>query len=146
MPRRVTRARALPAIGLALTGILATVAIAVAGTPVNGGRYSGEVKNAPSLTVSFRVSKTGEKIKRLRIKPTIPNRCGYGGPLPIESSKPATITNGKFVATVRLRTGGAEAKVHGKFVRRHRERGTIESINPASPSCDGTFRYSTKPR
>ena len=48
--------------------------------------------------------------------------------------------------TVKLRTGGARAKVHGKFVRRHRERGTIESINLASPSCDGTFRYSTKPR
>ncbi len=47
--------------------------------------------------------------------------------------------------TAKLRTG-AKAKVHGKFVRRHRERGTIESINPASPSCDGTFRYSTKPR
>jgi hypothetical protein len=145
MPRRVTRARTLPAVGLALAGILATAGIALAGTPMKGTRYSGDVQNTPSLTVSFRVSKTGEKIKGLRIKPTIPNACGYGGPLPSESSKPAPITNGRFVATVKLRTG-AEAKVHGKFVRHHRERGTIESINPASPSCDGTFRYSTKPR
>jgi hypothetical protein len=145
MPGKVTRARSLPAVGLALMGILATAAIALAGTPVKGARYSGDVKDTPSLTVSFRVSSTGKKIKRLRIKPTIPNTCGYGGPLPAETSKPALITNGRFVATVKLKTGG-EAKVHGRFVRHHRERGTIESTNPASPSCDGTFTYSTKPR
>ena len=145
MPRLINRSRSISIAGLALFVVLAMAAIAPAGTPVNGARYSGDVKTTATLTVSFRVSKTGKKIKGLRITPTIPNSCGYGGPVPTETSKPSPIADGKFQATVKL-SSGEKAKVHGKFVSHHRERGTIDSTNPASPSCDGTFQYSTKPQ
>ncbi len=68
-----------------LTAILAITGIALAASPVKGAKYSGRVKVSATLTVSFKVSGSGKKITSLKVSPSLPNTCGYGGPPPTES-------------------------------------------------------------
>jgi hypothetical protein len=134
-------------IALALTAT-ATLDVAVAADPVKGAKYSGDVDVTATLTVSFKVSRSGEKVKSLKVRPSLPNSCGYGGPLPTQTSKPAKIEDGKFAAKVTDKSADGTvietAKVKGRFLADRKERGKIKATLPNAESCNGKFPYSTK--
>jgi hypothetical protein len=133
---------------LALAAVLATTGIALAAGPVKGARYSGRVNVTATLTVSFKVSRSGKKVTSLKVSPSLPNSCGYGGPPPPQTSKSAKIAHGKFTAKITEKAGNgtvvATAKVTGKFLAKGKEEGNIKASVPSSPSCNGSFSYSTK--
>ena len=131
---------------LALAATIASAGIALAAGPVKGARYSGKVKVTATLTVAFKVSKSGQRVTSLKVSPVLPNTCGYGGPLvPKQSSKPATIKNGRFTAKVTAKsTSGVvigSATVTGRFLAHGKEAGTIKT---GAKPCAGTFAYTTK--
>jgi hypothetical protein len=133
---------------LALAAILATVGVALAAGPVKGASYSGRVNVTANLTVSFKVSRSGKKVTALKVRPSLPNSCGYGGPLPTQTSKSARIERGKFTAQIKETASNgtviSTAKVTGKFLAKGKEKGNIEASLPNAKSCNGTFSYSTR--
>jgi hypothetical protein len=133
---------------LAVTAILATFGIALAAGPVKGAKYSGRVNATASLTVSFKVSRSGKKVTALKVSPSLPNSCGFGGPPPTQTSKAAKIERGKFAAKIKETASNgtviATAKVTGKFLAKGKEKGDIKANLPNAQSCNGTFAYSTK--
>jgi hypothetical protein len=133
---------------VALAAILATVSIALAAGPVKGARYSGPVNGTASLTVSFKVSRSGRRVSSLKVSPSLPNRCGFGGPPPPQTSKPAKIGHGKFTAKITEKAGNgtviATAQVTGKFLAKGKEKGGITVNLPNAKSCSGSFSYTAK--
>jgi hypothetical protein len=133
---------------LALAAILAIAGIAVAAAPVKGAKYSGRVNVSATLTVSFKVSRSGRKITSLKVSPSLPNTCGYGGPPPTETSKPAKIKHGRFTAKITEKASSgtviATASVTGQFLAKGKEKGTVKTNLPNAKSCNGSFTYSTK--
>jgi hypothetical protein len=134
---------------LVVAAMLAIIGTAFAAAPVMGVKYSGRVNGTATLTVSFKVSGSGKKIASLKVSPTLPNSCGYGGPLTTtETSKPAKIVKGKFSAKITEKTSSgavsATAKVTGKFLANGKEKGSIKTSLPNAKSCNGTFNYTTK--
>jgi hypothetical protein len=133
---------------LAVVAILATAGIALGTGPVKGAKYSGRVKVTASLTVSFKVSRSGKKVTALKVSPSLPNRCGYGGPPPTQASKSAKIEDGKFTAKITEKASNgtliSTAKVTGKFLAKGKEKGSIRASLPNAKSCNGSFSYSTK--
>lgn len=133
---------------LGLTAILAITGIALAASPVKGAKYSGRVKVSATLTVSFKVSGSGKNVTSLRVSPSLPNTCGYGGPPPTASSKPARIKQGKFTAKITEKASSGTvigtAKVTGTFLAKGKEKGTVKTNLPNAKSCNGSFTYSTK--
>jgi hypothetical protein len=127
---------------------VALAGIANAAAPVKGARYSGQVKVTASLKVTFKVARSGKKVTSLDVRPSLPNSCGYGGPEPIHTSRPAKIKHGRFTAkiTEKARNGQviATGTVSGKFLAGGKEKGTIKSTEPTAKSCNGRFTYSTK--
>ena len=137
--------RLIGAAVVALAAIVAIAGSALAATPVKGAKYSGRVGVTASLTVTFKVSKSGKKVSALKVTPSLPNSCGYGGPPPTATSKPANIRHGKFTAKITNKAGNGTvittAKVTGKFLANGGEKGTIKT---SAKSCSGSFPYSTK--
>jgi hypothetical protein len=151
MPRPSNAPRLGKLIGsaaLAVTAILATVGIALAAGPVKGGKYTGRVNVTANLTVRFKVTRSGKKVTALKVSPSLPNTCGYGGPPPPQTSKAAKIERGRFTAKIRETASNgtviATAKVTGKFLAKGKEKGNIKINLPNAQSCSGTFAYSTK--
>jgi hypothetical protein len=135
-------------VALAGAAILSTVGIAVAAGPVKGAKYSGRVNVPASLTVSFKVARSGKRITALKVSPSLPNSCGHGGPLPTQTSKSARIEHGKFAARITEKASNGTvietANVTGKFLAKSKERGIIEASLPNAKSCNGSFSYSTR--
>ena len=108
----------------------------------------GASQRNPTLTVSFKVSRSGKRVSSLKVSPSLPNSCGYGGPPPTQTSKPAKIADGKFTAKITEKAGNgtvaARATITGRFLAKRKEKGTIKTSVPAATSCNGTFSYSTK--
>ncbi len=133
---------------LAFAAALAVTGIALAAGPVKGARYSGRVNVTATLTVSFKVSRSGKKVSSLKVSPSLPNSCGYGGPPPTQTSKPAKIEDGKFTAKITEKavngTVAAIATITGRFLAKGKEKGTIKTSVPSATSCNGSFSYSTK--
>jgi hypothetical protein len=133
---------------VALAAIVAMAGTALAAGPVKGAKYSGPVDVTVTLTVSFKVSGSGKKVSSLRVSPSLPNKCGYGGPLPTDTSKPAKIKHRKFTAKITEKASSgtviATATVTGKFFGKGKEKGTVKTNLPKAKSCNGSFRYSTK--
>ena len=92
---------------------------------MKGAKYSGRVNVTATLTVSFKVSRSGKKVTSLKVSPSLPNSCGYGGPPPTQTSKPAKIAHGKFTAKITEKAGNgtviATAKGHREVPRRRKE-------------------------
>jgi hypothetical protein len=145
---RWTNPKLIGSTALALAAILAIAGIAHAVAPVKGAKYSGHVNGSASLTVTFKVSRSGEKVTSLKVSPALPKRCGSGGPPPTETSKPAKIQHGKFTAKITEKAGNgtviATAKVTGKFLAKGKESGTVTTNLPGAKACNGSFVYSTK--
>jgi hypothetical protein len=133
---------------LAVAAILATAGIALAARPVKGAKYSGPVDVTAALTLSFKVSGSGKKVTAIKVSPSLPNSCGYGGPLPTQTSNPAKIKHGKFTAKVTDTTTNGDvsttAKITGKFLAKRKEKGRIKATVPSNESCNGSFSYATK--
>ena len=133
---------------LALTfAAMATLGVALAAAPVKSAKYSGRVKVQATLTVSFKVSRSGNKVTSLKVTPTLPNGCGYGGPPPTQTSKSAKIKDGKFTAKVTEKSATTvveTAKITGTFLAKGKEKGKIKATLPNAQSCSGSFSYSTK--
>jgi len=133
---------------IALAVSTAATGIALAAGPVKDARYSGRVNVTATLTVSFKVSRSGKKVSSLKVSPSLPNSCGYGGPPPTQTSKPAKIADGKFTAKITEKavngTVAARATITGRFLAKGKEKGTIKTSVPAATSCNGSFSYSTK--
>lgn len=133
---------------LAVVAILTTAGIATAAGPVKGAKYSGRVSVTASLTLSFKVSRSGKRVTSLKVSPSLPNRCGFGGPPPTQTSKSARIAHGKFTAKIKETASNgtviATATVTGKFLAKGKEKGSINVNLPNATSCSGSFSYSTK--
>jgi hypothetical protein len=133
---------------LAVAATLATAGIALAAGPVKGAKYSGRVNVNATLTVSFKVSRSGKGVTSLKVSPSLPNRCGYGGPPPTQTSRSARIAHSKFTAkiteTASSGTVIGTAKVTGKFLAGGKGKGSIVVNLPNALSCNGSFSYSTK--
>ena len=132
-----------------MAATLALAAVAIAAAPVKGARYSGHVKTGASLTVSFKVDRPGKKVTSFKVRLSLPNSCGYGGPAPTQVFKPAKIRHGSFTGKVTEKSAISgkvvdSAKVTGKFLAGGKEQGTVKTTVPASSRCDGTFTYTTK--
>jgi hypothetical protein len=143
------RLRLVGSIAGVLAVSLAVTAIALAVGPVKGAKYSGHVKTGATLTVSFKVDGSGKKVTAFKVRLSLPNSCGYGGPAPTQIFKPAKIRHGRFSGTVTEKSAISgkvvdSAKVTGKFQTGGKERGTVKTTVPAAPRCNGTFTYSTK--
>ena len=143
------RPRFFGTLACALAVSLAATAIVLAAGPVKGARYSGQVKTGATLTVSFKVARSGKKVTGFKVRLSLPNSCGYGGPAPTQSFKPAQIRHGRFSGTVteKSATSGQvvdSAIVTGKFLAGGKEQGTVKTTVPAAKRCNGTFTYSTK--
>ena len=142
------RGKLIGSAALAGAAMLSTVGIALAAGPVKGAKYSGRVNATASLTVSFKVSRSGKKITALKVSPSLPKSCSFGGPPPTQTSKSAKIEHGKFAARITEKAGNGTvletAKVTGKFLAKRKERGNIEASLPNAKSCNGTFSYSTR--
>ena len=128
---------------------LGVTAIALAAGPVKGAKYTGAVKTGATLTVSFKVNGTGKKVTAFKVRLSLPNHCGYGGPSPTQTFKAAKISHGRFSGKVTEKSAISgkvvdSAKVTGKFLAGGKEQGTLKTTVPASPSCNGTFTYSTQ--
>ncbi len=114
---------------------------------VTPGKYSGPVSFqgfvSTSELVTFKATKT--KVKKLRLTPFVPNKCGGGGPPPKQTSKTVKIKNGKFTDTVKQFTDSgqlnAKAKVTGKFKAGGKVTGSFKSKYPSSPQCNAKFTY-----
>lgn len=149
LPGNALSRRLTGLIALILAAMVAILGVALAAAPVKGAKYSGPVKVTATLTVSFKVSQSGKKVSSLKVSPSLPNSCGYGGPLPTQTSKSAGIKDGKFTAKVTQKssTTGAvteTAKVTGTFLAKGKEKGKIKATLPNAQSCSGSFSYSTK--
>ncbi len=143
-----TRRRLIASTALAVGAIVALVATANATAPVKGATYSGNVNVTATLKVTFKVARSGKKVTSLDVRPSLPNSCGYGGPEPTHTSKPAEVKHGKFTGKITEKASSgkviATATVTGKFLAGGKEKGAIKSIEPAAKSCNGSFAYSTK--
>jgi hypothetical protein len=135
-------------LGAAVVGLAVVVACAgalAAGT-VKGGTYKGALTVSSSEKVSFKVS--GTTVTDVRVTPYVPNRCGVGGPPPLQSSKPAAINGGKFKAELSEETdnGGVSgtATVTGKFLGGGKVKGVVENPLPQAKECAGNFSYTAK--
>jgi hypothetical protein len=143
------RLRLLGSIACVLAVSLAVTAIALAADPVKGSKYSGRVKTSVTLTVSFKVTASGKKVTGFKVRLSLPNSCGYGGPEPTQFFKPAKISHGRFSGTVTEKSAISgkvvdSAKVTGRFLAGGKEQGTVKTTVPAAKRCNGTFSYSTK--
>jgi len=143
------RLKLLGSIACVLAVSVGVTAMALAAGPVKGAKYTGQVKTGATLTVSFKVNKTGKKVTAFKVRLTLPNHCGYGGPAPTQTFKAAKISHGRFSGKVTEKSAISgkvvdSAKVTGKFLAGGKEQGTLKTTVPASPSCNGTFTYSTK--
>jgi hypothetical protein len=136
-------ARSLPIALVALLSLAALTAVAFAAKPVKGAKYSGHVKGSSKTKVSFKVSSTGRKVTKLKVKPAIPSKCGSNG----HGSPPAAsgkIKHGKFKITIKVTAGGTKrkvARITGKFVKGRKEKGRVKPLG--GPSSCGSFAYST---
>jgi hypothetical protein len=107
------------------------------------------MSDSPASAVTFRISRDGKSVFRLRLAAS-PNKCGSGGETPRQSSDPASISGGKFRATVRFKTTAgavyATTKVKGQFIGRRGARGTATTTfkDAESQYCNGTFDFSAK--
>lgn len=138
---------------LALAGLLATAAMVMAGQPVGGGHYKGNIDNGSVHTkISFRVSNDGNEVRRLKTKldPIFHNNvCGGVTPSVTQESNPAHISNqGKFRGVIHYtypESGGTKGKavVTGKFRSHGREDGKVTATF-ANPDCNGSGGYSTE--
>jgi hypothetical protein len=122
---------------------------------VRGSAYKGAL--APprtSFVVTFKVSKSGQRVTSLRIN-NLPFYCSGGGkPVPI-SFRDAKISK-RFtfqstgVQTIKVgpKKGqkGAKLTITGRFIRGRSELGTITTRFPATVeiACNGTTTYTTK--
>jgi len=143
------RSRLAGSLVCALAASLVIAAIALAAGPVKGAKYSGHVKTDATLTVSFKVDGAGKKVMGFKVRLSLPNSCGYGGPAPKQSFSAAKIRHGRFSGKVIEKSAISgkvvdSAKVTGKFGAGGKEQGTIKTTVPASTRCNGTFSYSTK--
>ena len=91
----------------------------------------------------------GERLGGFKVRLSLPNSCGYGGPAPTQVSKPAKISHGRFSGTVTEKSAISgkvvdSATVTGKFLAGGKEQGTVKTTVPAAKRCNGTFTYSTK--
>src|SRR5947208_12098302 len=94
------RSRLVCAVAYALAASMLVAAIALAAAPVKGAKYSGRVKTGATLTVSFKVDRSGKKVIGFKVGLSLPNSCGYGGPAPKQGFNPAKIRKGRFTGKV----------------------------------------------
>ncbi len=150
-PHRARRAWALATVlAVAIPAILG-INGAFAAT-IKPGKYSGpeSFQGFKSTTefVTFTVDKSKTKVKKLRLVPFVPNKCGSGGPPPKETSKTAKIKNGKFTGLVKeLATNGtviAKGKVSGTFKAGGKVTGSVKTTLPQLPHCNATLQFSAK--
>ncbi|MGA9372949.1 MAG: hypothetical protein WBV53_13960 [Solirubrobacterales bacterium] len=141
------------ALSIAAVSMLASGgAFAANGAVVKAGDYSGflRFKGNVSTTesVSFKVTHDRAKVKLLRLNPFVPNRCGSGGPPPVEVSKPAKIKAGAFKGTVKeLATDGSvsvRGVVTGRFVRGGKVKGKVKSKLAIAPQYNATFAFTAQ--
>jgi hypothetical protein len=124
---------------------LALSAVALAAKPVKGATYKGHY--GTSNVVRFKVSANGKTVTKMHFATFPPNKCGSGGPEPKQSSKPATITNGKFKVRLTYSYASSGGKsytytVTGKFLKHRMEKGVF--INETTlKQCRGKFPYTT---
>lgn len=146
--KRVAAAVAtLAAAGLLTLGISDALASgATAGTYSGNPTFQGIV--VTSVTLNFKVPASKTKVKKLRLTPFIPNACGFAGPPPKETSKPAKIRNGNFTGTVKEFADNGKliikAKVTGKFLNGGKVSGKIKSTAPSSSDCNANYKYTAK--
>jgi len=130
-------------VGVALS-VLMFAASALAGAPVRGATYKGQVSSG---VLMFAVSGDGGSVLNMRVGDFPPNGCGGGGPPPIEASSPAPITNDKFTARVTYRSSTgkllATLKVTGEFLNNRKEQGAVDSTIAGAPKCGVHFTYTT---
>jgi hypothetical protein len=135
------------AIGLTALLVLIITATSAAAV-VKGAKYAGNFTNSPAA-ITFKVSKDGKTVSGLRLS-AAPNRCAMGGTTPKQSSRRASISKGRFTATVRFKaTNGAvfaTSKVKGQFVGRRGARGTVTTKfkDTESQMCSGTLAFTAK--
>ena len=98
--RHLPLSKLIGSTALALSAILAIAGVAHAVAPVKGAKYTGHVGGTASFTVSFKVSRSANKITSLKVSPSLPSTCGSGGPPPTATARPAKIAHGKFAAKI----------------------------------------------
>ena len=146
--RRVPRSCALGCLATAaVLATLATTTAALAAAPVKGASYTGKL-SAPKnfITVSFKVTADGEKVKKIRLSDT-PFYCEGGGPPAPLKFKTATISDKNTFsskATVKNAEGQVtyRAKISGAFQKKGKAKGTVKSTYPLAPDCDGKSSFS----
>ncbi len=139
--------RRIVMVSLATAGLLALGLGAALASSQKPGAYSGNPSfqgfQVDSVTVNFKV--VGDKVKKLRLTPFIPSKCGFGGAEPKETSKPARIKNGRFSDRVNeLTTDGAvfgTAKVTGTFDSSRSASGKFNSSIPGRPECAAKYTF-----
>ncbi len=143
-------------LGAAVVGIgtlCATAAVALAGHPVSGAQYTGQMENDPVNTkISFKVSNDGTQVKGLKTKADpvfFSDGCNEVTPDVEQDSRPADISRkGKFRGVIGYlysdAHANAKAVVKGRFRRHHKVSGTVKATFPANPSCDGKAPFSAK--
>jgi hypothetical protein len=142
----------------AVAGILALAAAAALTLGATGafassakpGNYLGQFKYHGTLitseVLSFKVS--GNTVKKARITPFLPSKCGAGGKPPTMKSKNGKIKNGKFTAVAEEVFQGkvtGKSKIEGKFTSPKKVKGTIKSTFPKLPQCTATYTFTAKP-
>jgi hypothetical protein len=142
------RLRNLAVAAISAAMLFALAALAVAATPVKGGKYKGTLTGQSGERVTFNVSSNGTKVTNMRVGPYPPNKCGAGGQPPKQSSDTASIKSGKFTAHISYRstTGKliAETTVTGEFLTNRKEKGTVKGTISGASQCTGSFPYTTK--
>lgn len=134
---------------IVLTALLALIITATsAAAPLKGAKYAGNFTDSPAA-ITFKVSKNGKTVSGLRLS-AAPNKCAMGGTTPKQSSRRASISKGRFTATVRFKAMDgavfATAKVKGLFVGRRGARGTVTTKfeDAESAYCNATLAFTAK--
>jgi hypothetical protein len=138
--------------GIVTTAVLATLAasaVAFAAEPVSGGSYRGELA-APrdDVKVSFKVSKSGTRVTRIRMS-DMPSYCRTGGARqPIKFKRARVSRMGTFRSVVKKSFGSGPRKgqmqvqvtITGRFISEEVVKGRVTTnwTAAADPDlCDG---------
>ena len=119
--------------------------VALAAKPVAGASYAGKTIVKYPAAVSFKVSANGKRVTGLTVPVVL--GCQGGGIAPAKPGSATITANGKFSATLFLRSPLGKVTpqkeiVTGTFGKRGHESGTIKSVF-TSAGCGTTVRYST---
>ena len=119
--------------------------------PTKGKTYSGSIKRVANVTytITFEVSKNGEKVEDFSLPSGYPVYCEGGGFGEVQDATAQISSKGTFMAKLPIYFAPTHehqgfVEITGKFGKKGHESGKAITDFSTSNTCNGTSKYTTK--